>query len=44
MGYAFTDVRAVIDDVCALNDACAVTDVGRPPSAPHSGRPIRRDP
>jgi hypothetical protein len=38
MGYAFTDVRALADD------ACAVIDVRRPASAPHSGRPVRRDP
>ena len=50
MGYAFTDVRAVADDVRAvidaraLIDARAVTDVGRPASAPHAGRPVRRDP
>jgi hypothetical protein len=44
MGYAFTDVRALADDVCALSDVRAVTDVRRPASAPHSGRPVRRDP
>jgi hypothetical protein len=44
MGYAFTDVRALTDDVCALIDVRAVTGVGRPASAPHAGRPVRRDP
>jgi hypothetical protein len=44
MGYAFTDVRAVADDVRALIDARAVTDVGQPASAPHAGRPVCRDP
>jgi hypothetical protein len=37
MGYAFTDVRANTDDRAF---AC----VGRPASAPHAGRPVRRDP
>ena len=55
MGYAFTDVsalgdnRAVTDprastDVRAVPDVCACTDVRRPASAPHAGRPVRRDP
>jgi hypothetical protein len=50
MSYAFTDVRALIDDVRALIDAravsdvCAVTDIGGPASAPHAGGPVRRDP
>jgi hypothetical protein len=51
MGYAFTDVRAftddvraLTDDVCALIEVRAVTGVGRPASAPHAGRPVRRDP
>jgi hypothetical protein len=38
MSYAFTDVRALTDDVRAG------TDVGAPASAPHAGRPVRRDP
>jgi hypothetical protein len=37
MGYAFTDVST-------FTDVCAVTDVRRPASAPHAGRPVRRDP
>jgi hypothetical protein len=55
MGYAFTDVsalgdnRAVTDprastDVRAFADVRAVTGARRPASAPHSGRPVRRDP
>jgi hypothetical protein len=44
MGYAFTDVRAFTDGVRALIDVRAVTDVRRPASAPHAGRPVRRDP
>jgi len=37
MGYAFTDVRA-------FTGVRAVTGARRPASAPHSGRPVRRDP
>jgi hypothetical protein len=37
MGYAFTDVRA-------FAGVRAVTGARRPASAPHSGRPVRRDP
>ena len=56
MGYAFTDVRAPADGVRALigpravvDDARARNDVRapaarRPASAPHAGRPVRRDP
>jgi len=43
MSYAFTDVRALID-ARVVSDVCAVTDVGRPASAPHAGGPVRRDP
>ena len=44
MGYAFTDVRAFTDDVRAFTGVRAVTRVGRPATAPHAGRPVRRDP
>jgi hypothetical protein len=47
MGYAFTDVRAftgVRAVAVAVADVCAFAGVGRPASAPHSGRSVRRDP
>jgi len=55
MGYAFTDVRAVTDvrpdartdvrpSADASTDVRPRTDVRRPARAPHSGRPVRRDP
>jgi hypothetical protein len=43
MGYAFTDVRA-FTGVRAVAGVRAVTGARRPASAPHSGRPVRRDP
>ena len=49
MGYAFTDACALADP-CAPADACAgsseraITDARRSAAAPHSGRPVRRDP
>jgi hypothetical protein len=43
MDYAFTDVRAFAD-ACAVTGVRAVTDVRRPATAPHPGRPVRRDP
>jgi hypothetical protein len=49
MGYAFTDVSAfgnasAVTDASADSYACADSDVHRPASAPHAGRPVRRDP
>jgi hypothetical protein len=43
MGYAFTDVSAFAD-ARAVTDVRASTHVRRPASAPHAGRPVRRDP
>ena len=43
MGYAFTDVSAFAD-ARAVTDARVSTDVRRLASAPHAGRPVRRDP
>jgi len=48
MGYAYTDVSAFADAPAITGAPAtgvpAVTGVRRPASAPHAGRPVRRDP
>jgi hypothetical protein len=45
MGYAFTDVSAfAVARASAVSGERVVTDARRPANAPHSGRPVRRDP
>jgi hypothetical protein len=43
MGYAFTDVSAFAD-AYAVTGVRPVTGERRPATAPHPGRPVRRDP